>query len=188
MMGTIRSVAAQRVMLMAAAFITLLLALAAFFLPSFHLMAKGDLVGLLLILAGLAELMAAAPRRRDSIAVAALGSGILTAAAGILLLANPIASFLPALKLLMVWLGLRGLWLLGMAWEARGERTGAWLAVRGATDALLSLILAASLPIAVFVYLLFGPTPELVAKFSIAFATSFLVTGVALVALALRGR
>lgn len=186
MLRTIRPVANQRGMLLAAACITLLLALAAVFLPRLHLMAKGDLAGGLLVLAGLAELMAAASRRQDRFAVAALGSGGLTAAAGLLFLAIPLASFLPALKLLMLWLGLRGLWLLGAAWEARSERHAPWLAARGATDALLSLLIAAGLPVTVLVYLLFGPTPELVAKFSVALATSFLVAGVALVALASR--
>lgn len=176
----------RRWMLLVAACLTLLLALAAFFLPSLHLMAKGDLAARLLVLAGLAELMAAASRPRDAITVAALGSGALTAAAGLLFLANPFASFLPALKLLMLWLGLRGLWLLAMAWEARAERHAPWLAARGATDALLSLLIAAGLPITALIYLLFGPTPELVAKFSITLAFSFLVAGIALFALVLR--
>lgn len=176
----------RRWTLLAAACITLLLALAAFSLPSLQLMAKGDLAARILVLAGLAELMAAASRQRDSITVAALGSGALTAAAGLLFLANPFATFLPALKLLMLWLGVRGLWLLAMAWKARAERHAPWVAARGATDALLALFLAAGLPITVLVYLLFGTTPELVAKFSIALATSFLIAGMALFALALR--
>lgn len=176
----------RRWTLLTAACITFLLALAAFFLPSLQLMAKGDLAARLLVLAGLAELLAAASRQRDSITVAALGSGALTAVAGFLFLAAPFATFLPAIKLLMLWLGLRGLWLLAMAWKARAERHAPWLAARGASDALLTLLLAAGLPVTVLIYLLFGPTPELVAKFSLALAISFLVAGVALFALVLR--
>lgn len=46
-----------------------------------------------------------------------------------------------------------------------------------AVDLILGLVLAAGLPIAIVVVTLFGPTPEIVANFSLILALSFPATG-----------
>lgn len=56
-------------------------------------------------------------------------------------------------------------------------------AALAAVDLGLGFLLSVGLPTSILVVILFGPTPELVAKFSMVLAASFLGTGLAQLAL-----
>ena len=168
--------------------LTLLLAVVAFFLPDIDLAPKGALVGWLLILAGVPELIFGLKRGSDDIGKAAVGSGLITVAAGLLFIGNPLFGYFPVANVITAWLFLRGAWVLAMAMRARSYHLGPWLALSGAADVLLGFALVVGLQISTLVVLLFGPTPQVVAKFSIILAASFLFTGMAQVAIGLLQR
>ena len=168
--------------------LTLVLGLVALFLPEIHWVPKGGVVGWLLVFAGVAEIALAVARGLDRIGITALVSGLLSAAAGLTLVANPLASYFPVANVVMAWLMVRGLWVVLMGWSLWRQPTAAWLLASGAVDICLALVLAAGLPVATLVYVLFGPTPELVAKFSLILGASFLATGIAQVAIGLHQR
>ena len=168
--------------------VTLLLAVVAFFLPDIDILPKSGIVGWLLLLAGLFELAFGLKRGLGAVAQAAVGSGVITALAGLLFVANPAAGYFPIANIVMAWLFLRGAWVLAMALRLRGRSLSAWLVLSGATDLLLAFALLANLPIITLVYLLFGPTPEVVARFALILAASFIVTAIAQIAIALADR
>ena len=164
--------------------LTILLALLALFLPEVHWAPKGGIVGWLLVAAGVAEMALALARGLDRLGTTALGSGLLTAGAGLIFVSNPSAAYLPVVNVVTIWLILRGAWVLAMGWALPNRRESAWLIASGAVDVVLGLVLVAGLPVSILVVTLFGPTPELVAKFSLILAGSFLATGIAQVAIA----
>jgi uncharacterized membrane protein HdeD (DUF308 family) len=170
--------------------VTLLLAFVAFFLPDIEWAPSGGIVGWLLLIAGLFELAFGWKRGLDAVGDAAVGSGLVTALAGLLFVANPMAGHLPVANVVMVWLFVRGAWVLAMSLRARSQRLSPWLALTGAVDVLLGSALLSDLPIAVLVHILFGPTRDIVARFSLLLAASFLVTSISQIAIALaeRGR
>ena len=141
------------------------------------------------MLAGVAEIALAVARGLDRIGITALVSGLLSAAAGLTFHCKSTRVVLPR--------GQRGD---GMANGARplGRADGMELvgasprppgfSRAGRSDICLALVLAAGLPVAALVYVLFGPTPELVAKFSLILGASFLATGIAQVAIGLHQR
>ena len=88
----------------ASGFLTLLLALLAFFLPEINWMPKAELVGWLLTIAGVAELIFGLARGSDRVGAAATGSGLITGAAGLLFIANPLMPYFPVVSLVMIWL------------------------------------------------------------------------------------
>lgn len=168
---------------------TMALAVVAVFLPVIDWAPRGGVVGWLLFLAGIAELTFGWKRGLDMAGKAAVGAGLVTAAAGVLFIARPTAAYFPVVNLVMTWLLIRGAWLLAMGFSSRAEhRVGAWLALSGAADVLLGLSLVAGLPIATAVNALFGPTREIVAQFALILAVSFLVTGISQVAIAVLQR
>lgn len=168
--------------------VSIVLAFGAFSLPEIEWAAKGGVVGWLLLIAGLAEVAFAAGVIDRKLRTTAFTAGSLTAAAGLVFVFNAVASYFPVANVVMLWLALRGIWIVGrsLPWRTRAEL--AWLASTGLTDLLLALMLVAGLPVAVLVVTLFGPTPEIVARFSLILATSFLVTGISQAALALLQR
>jgi uncharacterized membrane protein HdeD (DUF308 family) len=168
--------------------VTIVLAFAAFLLPEIQWAAKGGVVGWLLLIAGLAEVLFAAGVIDRKLRTTAFAAGSLTAAAGLIFVFNPFASYFPVANVVMLWLGLRGIWIVARTFPWRPRVGLAWLASTGLTDLLLALMLAAGLPVAVLVVKLFGPTPEILARFSLILATSFLVTGISQAALALLQR
>jgi uncharacterized membrane protein HdeD (DUF308 family) len=168
--------------------LTLVLGLVALFLPEIHWTPKGGIVGWLLVFAGVAEIALSVARGLDRIGTTALVSGLLSAAAGLTFVANPLASYFPVANVVMAWLMVRGLWVVLMGWSLWRRPAAAWLLASGAVDICLALVLAAGLPIATLVYVLFGPTPELVANFSLILGASFLATGFAQVAIGLHQR
>lgn len=168
--------------------ITLLLAILAFFLPDIEWAPKGGMVGWLLLVAGLAELAFGWRRGLDPVGEAAVGSGLVTAGAGILFVLNPLAGYFSVANVAMVWLFLRGAWVLAMALRVTGQTVAAWLAVSGITDMLLGIALFSDLPVSALVYILFGPTPALVARFALILAASFFVTAISQIGIALSDR
>ena len=168
--------------------VTLPLAIIAFFLPDIEWAPSGGIVGWLLLLAGLFELAFGWKRGLDAVGDAAVGSGLVTALAGLLFVANPMAGYFPVANVVMLWLFVRGAWVLAMSLRARSQTLSPWLALTGAVDVLLGSALLADLPIAVLVHILFGPTRDIVARFSLFLAASFLVTAISQIAIALAER
>jgi uncharacterized membrane protein HdeD (DUF308 family) len=168
--------------------VTLLLALVAFFLPDIEWAPSGGIVGWVLLIAGVLELAFGWKRGLDAVGEAAVGSGFVTALSGLLFVANPLAGYFPVANVVMVWLFVRGAWVLAMSLRARSGSLSPWLALTGAVDLLLGIALFSDLPITVLVYLLFGPTPEMVARFALFLAASFLVTAISQIAIVLAER
>ena len=161
---------------MMAGCVTVLLAVVAGLLPLFDWGPRVRVVGWLLIVAGLVEL-AFGVGCADKARLTAVVSGLGTTIVGLLFVLNPLAPYLSVANLVMIWLLLRGSWVLLRSWKAR-DVTSRWLAISGATDVFLGLLLASGLPVALLVVALFGPTPLIVAKFSLILAASLLVTGI----------
>lgn len=165
--------------------LTIFLAAVALLLPIINWAPRGGLVGWLLFLAGAMELLLGSKRGSGAAGGAALGSGFITALAGLLFIANPLADYLPVANLVMGWLLLRGAWMFAMALRVRCARLRPWLALNAAADMLLGLALLIGLQITMLVVLLFGPTREIVAQFALILAASFLVTGISQLAIGL---
>ena len=140
-----------------------------------------DMIGGLLIAAGLIETVAGSLRREArSFAMAA---GIVTSLAGLLFILNPETHFFPIVTPVIGWLLLRGLILLGALTESRGSvRT--WTALSSGMDFLLAVLLIAGLSISTIVISIFGPTRELIATFAWVLAASFVVHGLMLLEVA----
>ncbi len=163
-----------------AGLLIMLLAAGALLLPLQRDLPGRLVVGWLLIAAGAIELATSFIRRRHrkSVRLAAVA----TLLAGIRLVADPSAHFFAVMNMVILWLVVRGAALLYSA--ARTSRPlGNWLALAAATDLLLALGLLAGLPVALLVYGVFGPTPQIVAQFAWVFAASFIATGVLLIAI-----
>jgi len=160
-----------------------LLAALAALLPLVNWAPKGGLVGWLLFLTGAAEFTLGIQVERGLLRIATLGSAVLTAAAGCIFIANPLASYFPVANVVTLWLVLRAAWILATASLLRSPPTSLWIGLSGVVDLLLAGVLAAGLPVALLVVTLFGPTPYVVAKFSFILATSFLVTGMCYLAI-----
>jgi uncharacterized membrane protein HdeD (DUF308 family) len=167
---------------------TVLLAAVALFLPAVEWAPKGGLVGWLLFLAGIAELAFSTRRGADLPGRAARYSGLLTALAGLIFILDPLAGYFPVANLVMAWLLIRGAFIVATASKLGKSRAGAWLVLGGATDLLLGILLALGLPVASLVVILFGATAEIVARFSLILATSFLVSGISQVGMGLARR
>jgi uncharacterized membrane protein HdeD (DUF308 family) len=159
----------------------ILLGTCALLLPALRF-GHGALVGWLLLLGGLVELFAASARHTQARDAAMIAGGI-TTLAGILFLIDPLIGLYPVSNVVIIWLVARAAVLLTGASKTRGQLRF-WAMFSGIADLLLGLILLLGLPLAAFVISLFGPTEEMVASFAYVFAASFLVTGIALLALA----
>jgi hypothetical protein len=136
-----------------------------------------DMIGGLLITAGLIETLAGSLRREAR--PFAMAAGIVTALAGLLFIINPETHFFPTVWPIVGWLLIRGLVLAGALTETVGSvRT--WTAVSAGIDFLLAVLLIAGLSISTIVISLFGPTRELIASFAWFLAASFIVNGLML--------
>ena len=171
---------------MAGAFICGLGAVA-FFLPIMVTTAGVSTIGLLLTGVGLAEAAAGWARRDRRTGRAALGAGSAAILVGIIFLAVPSMEVVPASYFIIMWLFVRGALLLyaSVPWR---DPEHAWLAVSGLADVGLGLVLMLGLPVTGLTVSLFGPTPEVIASFSLVVALSFLVAGVSLIVMALHER
>lgn len=167
---------------------SLLLAAVAITLPVLETAPRGGVVGWLLLLAGGAEVVFGSLRASNGVRRAVMIAGLLTALAGLIFVARPFADLFPVANVVMAWLLLRGVFLLVMAFRQDESRFGVWLALSGAADFLLGATLVVGLPIAALVVGLLGPTPEIIASFSLILAASFLATAIGQIGLALAER
>ena len=142
---------------------------------------SSDMIGALLISAGLIEAVAGS-LRKDVRPFAGAAGGV-TAVAGLLFLINRETHFFPAVTVVIAWLLIRSLILGAATLEIRGSvRT--WTALSAGTDLLLGILLMAGLSISTIVISIFGPTRWLIASFSWFVAASFVTTGLLLLEVA----
>src|SRR5437868_192824 len=140
-----------------------------------------DMIGGLLIAAGLIETVAGSLRREAR--SFAMTAGGVTALAGLLFVLNPETHFFPTVVPIIGWLLIRSLILVGALTESTGSvRT--WTALSAGMDFLLAVLLITGLSIATIVISLFGPTRELIASFAWVLAASFVVNGLLLLEVA----
>jgi hypothetical protein len=158
----------------------ILLSAGAAFLPAGKSLSS-DMVGALLIAAGLIELIAGSLRRGAR--PFAMAAGVVTALAGLLFVTDPETHFFPRVVPIIGWLLVRSLILIAASRESSGS-VRKWTALSAGMDFLLAVLLVAGLSISTIVVSLFGPTPELVASFAWVLAASFVVNGLLLLEVA----
>ena len=139
------------------------------------------IIGIMLGLAGVAEIVAGAVRHETR--RLAMLAGAVTVAAGLLFWTDAATQLLPAAYIIMGWLVLRGAILLTACFLERGS-VRRWTGVAAATDLALAMFLLLGLSIATLVVTLFGETPPLVASFAWIVAISFISTGLLLLEVA----
>ncbi|GAA4714425.1 hypothetical protein H9L13_04660 [Sphingomonas lutea] len=142
---------------------------------------SSDVLGALLVAAGLIEVIAGSLRR--DVRPYEMTAGAVTAAAGMLFLINPETRFFPTVWPIAGWLLIRSLILAYASTHTSGS-VRMWTALSAGTDFLLAVLLIAGLSIAAVVVSLFGPTPPLIATFSWILAASFVATGLLLLEVA----
>lgn len=159
----------------------------AFFLPGIQQSPRGEFLGILLILAGLAEALTGWLRRDLRTGRTGLMAGGVALLIGSLFLLSPSLHIVPSSYLILVWLLVRGALLLisSLPWN---DPEHAWLAVSGFADVGLFLILLIGLPVTALTISVFGPTPEIIANFAIVLAASFFVAGLSLIVISLLER
>ena len=140
-----------------------------------------DLIGGLLVAAGLIEAIAGSMRREAR--PFAMASGVVTTLAGLLFVLNPETHFFPSVWPVIGWLLIRSLILVGALTETAGS-VRRWTAISAGMDFLLAVLLIAGLSTSTIVVSLFGPTRELVASFAWVLAASFVVNGLMLLEVA----
>jgi uncharacterized membrane protein HdeD (DUF308 family) len=158
----------------AAGIAIILLGVGAASLPFLDRVAGNRVVGSLLLAAGLVEMFAAT--LRDQTRILALFAGVVTTAAGVMFLMNPVTHFVPTISIVTAWLLVRSLILAVTTLRAHGS-VRRWIAISAATDFALGLLLLVGLSIATLIVTLFGPTPYMIASFAWIFALSFFITG-----------
>jgi uncharacterized membrane protein HdeD (DUF308 family) len=164
----------------AAGIVIILLAAGAALLPTEKGLSS-DMIGAMLITAGLIELIAGTLRRdtRDL----AMAAGIITALAGLLFVVNPETHFFPSVTPVIAWLVIRSV-ILAIAATRAGGSVRTWMALSAGMDFLLAALLVTGLSIATIVVSLFGPTAPLIASFAWVLAASFVVNGLTLLEVA----
>jgi hypothetical protein len=142
---------------------------------------SSDVIGALLIAAGLIETVAGSLRR--DVRVYAMAAGSVTALAGLMFLLNPETHFFPTVVPVVAWLLLRSLILAYASTHLRGSvRT--WMGLSAGLDFVLAALLIAGLSIAAIIVSVFGPTAPLIATFAWVLAASFVVNGLLLLEVA----
>lgn len=158
----------------------ILLGTGALFLPA----EKGissDVMGAMLVAAGLIEAVAGSLRRQ--VRELTMAAGAVTVLAGLLFLVNPETQFFPTVTPIIGWLLIRSLILAYKSTHSAGSvRT--WTGISAGIDLLLAILLIAGLSIAALIVSLFGPTAPLIASFAWVLAASFVVNGMMLLEVA----
>jgi hypothetical protein len=160
--------------------VIVLLGAAAALLPAGKTISS-DMLGGLLIAAGLIETVAGSLRRGTRRFV--MAAGVVTALAGLLFVMNPETHLFPRVWPIIGWLLLRSL-ILGAATIETGGSVRLWTAFSAGMDFLLAVLLIAGLSISTLVIAVFGPTRELIATFAWVLAASFAVNGLMLLQVA----
>src|SRR3954454_4856850 len=142
---------------------------------------SSDMIGGLLIAAGLLEAVAGSLRRE--VRPFAMAAGGVTAVAGLLFLINPETHFFPMVTPVIGWLLVRCVILAIASGESAGS-VRIWTGISAGMDFLLAVLLVAGLSISTLVISIFGPTAELVATFAWVLAASFAVNGLLLLEVA----
>lgn len=142
---------------------------------------SSDMIGALLIAAGLIEAVAGSLRR--DVRPFAMSAGGVTTLAGLIFVVNRETHFFPTVILIIAWLLLRTVILAAASLEAGGS-VRLWTAFSAGTDLLLAILLIAGLSITTIVVSIFGPTPWLIASFAWFVAVSFVVNGLLLLEVA----
>lgn len=171
----------RKLILIGAGVLVLLLAVGAALLPLTENNHAREMVGWLLLAAGVVELLALTGRRlhRPSAAVAA-GA---TALAGARLVFGPPANFFAIMNVVILCQIVRSAALAFAAWRTE-DRFQSWLIFSAAIDFLLAIGLLAGLPTTYLVVGVFGPTPQIIATFAWVLALSFVATSALLFAAA----
>jgi uncharacterized membrane protein HdeD (DUF308 family) len=146
---------------------------------------SSDMIGGLLISAGLIEAVAGSLRR--DVKPYAMAAGGVTAIAGLLFIINPETEFFPTVTPIIGWLIIRCLIMAYASTHSQGS-VRAWTGLSAGMDLLLAVLLIAGLSAATLVVSIFGPTPELVASFAWVLAASFVVNGLLLLEVASSAR
>lgn len=142
---------------------------------------SSDMIGGLLVAAGLIEAVAGSLRRE--VRPFAMAAGAVTAAAGLLFLVNPETHFFPTVTPVIGWLLIRSV-ILAIASGESKDSVRAWTGLSAGMDFLLAVLLIAGLSISTLIISIFGPTAELVASFAWVLAASFVVNGLLLLEVA----
>lgn len=142
---------------------------------------SADVIGALLIAAGLIETIAGSLRR--DVRSYAMAAGGVTAFAGLLFVLSPETNFIPTVTPIIAWLLIRSLILAYAATHVSGS-VRMWMALSGGMDFLLATLLITGLSITSIVVSVFGPTPQLIASFAWVLAASFVVNGLLLLEVA----
>jgi hypothetical protein len=142
---------------------------------------SSDMIGALLIAAGLIEAVAGSLRR--DVRPFAMAAGGVTTLAGLIFVINHESHFFPMVTIVIGWLLIRSLILAAASLETGGS-VRVWTALSGGMDFLLGILLIAGLSITTIVVSLFGPTSWLIASFAWFVAASFIVNGLLLLEVA----
>jgi hypothetical protein len=158
----------------------ILLSAGAALLPAGKTIAS-DMIGGLLIAAGLIEAVAGSLRRE--VRPFATAAGAVTAIAGLGFIINPETHFFPTVAPVIAWLILRCLILAIASSESEGS-IRIWTGISAGVDLVLAVLLITGLSISTFVISIFGPTREMVATFAWVLAASFFTNGLLLLQVA----
>jgi uncharacterized membrane protein HdeD (DUF308 family) len=142
---------------------------------------SSDVIGALLIAAGLIELVAGSLRRE--VRGLAMAAGVVTALAGLLFVINPETHFFPSVTPVIAWLVIRCV-ILAIAATRTSGSVRTWIALSAGMDLLLAVLLVTGLSIATIIVSLFGPTAPLIASFAWVLAASFVINGLLLLEVA----
>lgn len=138
-----------------------------------------QVIGWMLLSAGLLEALASSSARSQRRMTAA--AGVVTTAAGLRLLLDADAGFFETLNLVILWLVLRSA-VHALPALRRHHALNRWSALAAAVDFLLAVALLAGLPVAYLTVGLFGPSKPISATFAWILAISFAANGISLVA------
>ena len=142
---------------------------------------SSDVIGALLIAAGLIETVAGSLRR--DVRAYAMAAGGVTAFAGLLFILNPETHFFPTVVPIIAWLLIRSAILAYASTHLKGSvRT--WMGLSAGMDFVLAALLIAGLSVATIIVSIFGPTPQMIASFAWVLAASFVVNGLLLLEVA----
>jgi hypothetical protein len=142
---------------------------------------SSDMIGGLLIAAGLIEAVAGSLRR--DVRPFTMAAGSITTFAGLIFVLNHETHFFPIVTIVIAWLLIRSVILAAGSLESRGS-VRVWTALSAGMDLLLGILLIAGLSITTIVVSIFGPTPPLIASFAWFVAASFIFNGLLLLEVA----